>query len=91
MISILSQLQKTFGPKLLELVSIYKKLSPIGGGTIAPEFDVEDAVFVDRIKFCILPLLFLSLQNIRYFGKRESPLLGNFFIVVSVNSSLIYI
>ena len=91
MISILYQLQKTFDPQILELVSIYIKLSPIGGITVAPLFPVGELVFVHRMKFCILPLLFLSLQNFRQLGKGYAQLFEFFIIVVSVNSILFYI
>ena len=35
------------------------KLKPIGGKVVAPEYPVGLFVFVDFIKSCILPLLFL--------------------------------
>ena len=54
--SVRSKLQKTFSPLLLELVSIYRKLLPIGGVLVAPESPVGLFVFVKFIKFCILLL-----------------------------------
>ena len=50
MISVLSQLTKTFAP---EFVSIYIKLVSIGGKASAPEWDDGEFVFVDFIKFCL--------------------------------------
>ena len=64
---------------------------PIGGNPSAPEFGAELFVFVDRIKFCILPLLFLSLQKIRQPGNRYPPLFGYLKFVVSVNCILSYL
>ena len=62
MLSVLSQLTDTFGQWLFELVSIYIKLSPIGGRLVAPLLLDEVFVFVDRIKFCNLP--FFSSLNL---------------------------
>ena len=84
-------LQKTNSPWLLELVSIYIKLSPIGGNEVAPLSPVGEFVFVERIKVCILPELFLSLQKIRQLGSKYPPWLGYFIIVVSVICILSYL
>ena len=46
------------------------KAEPIGGKVVAPESPVGLFVFVERIKFVILPLLFLSLQKIRHPGNK---------------------
>ena len=46
-------------PEMFELVSFYIKLSPIGGRLVALESPVGLSVFVDFIKLCIFPLLFL--------------------------------
>ena len=70
MISILSKLQNTKSPLLLELVSLYIKLLPIGGEEVAPLSTVGLFVFVERTKFCILPLLILSLAVITQFCRR---------------------
>ena len=83
-ISVHSKLQKTLTPLLLLLVSIYMKLSPIGGKLVAPQLPVGLFVTVDLIKFCILPLLFLSLHLIIDCCNKQPPLLGAFIIVVSV-------
>ena len=70
MISVFFQLTKTFGPWLLELVSMYIKLSPIGDSDVAPLFLDGLFLFVDRKKFCILPAPFLSLHLVTQFCKR---------------------
>ena len=62
MISVLSQLEKTFGPWLLELVSIYMNADPMVGRAVAPKLEVGLFFLGDLIKFVIFPLLFLSLQ-----------------------------
>ena len=62
MISVLSQLTKTFDPRLQLLVSLYIKTLPIGGRDVAPERDDGEFVFVDLMKLDIFPLLFLSLH-----------------------------
>ena len=49
---------KTLVPWLLDDVSIYIKLLPIGGNDSAPEYTVGLLFFVDFKKFCILPLFF---------------------------------
>ena len=61
------------------------KAEPIGGKLDAPLSPVGLFVFVDLIKFVILPLLYLSLQKIRYDGSKNPPLLPAFIIVVSIN------
>ena len=91
MISVLSQLTNTFGPWLFEFLSIYLKLPPIGGRLVAPILLDGLFVFVDRIKFCVLPALFLSLHFILHCCNRYLPLLGVFIIVVSVKCILLYL
>ena len=66
-ISVRSKLQKTLSLLLLLLVSIYMKLSPIGGKLVTPESPVGEFVFVGLIKFDILPFPFLSLHFITKF------------------------
>ena len=60
------------------------KLSPIGGGEVAPELPVGDEFFVDFTKFCLLTWLFLSFQFIYHFCRRYPSLFGALLFVVSV-------
>ena len=89
--SVRSKLQNTFSPLLLELDSIYRKLSPTGGTLVAPGSPVGLFVFVDFIKFYNLPLLFLSLHFIRQFCNRYLAVFGALIIVVSLNCILSYL
>ena len=89
-ISVRSKLQKTLSPLLLLLVSIYMNLSPIGGKLVAPLSPVGEFVFVDLMKFDILPFPFLSLHFIFQFCKRFPPLLGAFNIVVCYLNFIIF-
>ena len=57
-ISVHSKLQKALSPLLLLLVSIYMKLSPIGGKLVAPLLPVGQFLFVDLMNFDILPFPF---------------------------------
>ena len=91
MISVLSKLQHTLLPLLLEVVSIYIKLSPIGGNDFAPVSPVGLDVFVDFTKFDILPLLFLSLHFVIHCCRRYPQLLGDLLIVISVHCILLYL
>ena len=68
--SVLSIITKTPSPWLLGLVSLCIKALPTVGKVSAPELDVGDFVFVDRIKFVTYPLLFLSLQTILHPGNK---------------------
>ena len=60
------------------------KLSHNGGKLVAPELPVGEEVFVDRIKFCILPILYSSLQFLFQFCGKYPPLLSFLRVVVSV-------
>ena len=73
-----SKLQKTLFPLLLLLVSIYMNESPIGLREVPPESPVGLFVFVDLMKFDILPFPFLSLHFITQFCNKKDPLLGDF-------------
>ena len=89
--SVRSKETNTISPLLLELVYKNIKLSPIGGRLVAPESPVGLFVLVDRKKFCILPLLFLSLHFIFHRCNRYPPLLGALIIVVTVICILSYL
>ena len=66
-----SNLQKTLSPLLKLLVSIYMKLSPIGGKLVAPELFAGLFDFVARTNLFILPLPFLSLLFIAHLVKNN--------------------
>ena len=70
MISVRSKLQNTLSPLLLLLVSMYNKPSPIGGKLVAPELPVGEFVFVDLMKFDVVPFPSLSLQCITHFSNK---------------------
>ena len=63
---------------------MYIKLLPTGGKDVAPHSDLGEFVFVDLKKFCILPLLFMSLHLINQFCNKLPPTFGNCVTVVSV-------
>ena len=64
------------------------KIISEGGQSIAPDSLVGEFVFVERIKFVDLPLLFLSLQIKFQYGKRHPPLIPVLGKVVSLVSVL---
>ena len=64
---------------------MYTNAVPIGGKVVATEWLVGLFVLVDLIKFCILPILFISLQSIRHPGSKCPSPLGYLNIVISVN------
>ena len=63
---------------------MYIKLSPIGHETVAPVIGVGIFGFDDLTNLSICPFIFLALHFISPSFNKKSPLLGYFFIVVSV-------
>ena len=94
MISVLSNDTKTLSLEVLwlfPLVSMYIKQLPMGAKAVAPDWPVDQFVFVDSIKFEGLSSAFLLLQTIFQFCKRSLPLLGNINFVISIICVLLYI
>ena len=75
---------------MFELDSIYIKLSPIGGRLVALESPVGLSVFVDFIKLCIFPLLFLLLQFIYHCCNNFPPVFGTLLIMMSITCCLFF-
>ena len=61
---------------------------PISGTLVTSEPPIGLFVFVDLIKFVILPLLFLSIQLIFQYSRTYQPVFPASIVVVSVNCIL---
>ena len=71
--SVISKLPKTCSlTEMFEDVSIYIKLSQIGGKEVAPDYLLGPSIFVDCIKFCNFPAPLLSLHSIFQFCKKKN-------------------
>ena len=76
---------------MLDDVSVYRNALPIGGMLVDPLLPVGLFVCVNLRKFCILPVLFLSLHLITQFCRRYPPVFGYLIFVVSVFCILSYL